>query len=99
MVAVVIAEAVAIVFLGLLVVGLLRSHADILKALHELGAGLEDDDAPARRRTTTTTSGGGANSTAHDVSGTTPDESAAAVSVVGARQDTVLAFLSTTCMS
>jgi hypothetical protein len=39
--AVVIAEGVAIVLLGVLVLGLLRSHALILKALHELGAGLE----------------------------------------------------------
>src|SRR6478672_4051888 len=41
MLAVVLAEAVAIVLLGVLVLGLLRSHALILKALHELGAGLE----------------------------------------------------------
>lgn len=41
MTAVVIAEGAAIVLLGVLVLGLLRSHALILKALHELGAGLE----------------------------------------------------------
>ena len=41
MLAAVIAEGVAIVLLGILVLGLLRSHALILKALHELGAGLE----------------------------------------------------------
>jgi hypothetical protein len=41
MLAVVIAEGVAILLLGVLVLGLLRSHALILKALHELGAGLE----------------------------------------------------------
>ena len=98
MVAVVIAEGLAIVLLGLLVVGLLRSHADILKALHELGAGLEDDDAPARR-STVTSHGDRTTGTAHDVSGTTPDDDAAAVAVVGSRQDTVLAFLSTTCLS
>jgi hypothetical protein len=39
--AVVIAEGVAIALLAVLVLGLLRSHALILKALHELGAGLE----------------------------------------------------------
>jgi hypothetical protein len=38
----VIAEAVAIALLGLLVAGLLRSHAEILRALHELGAGQGD---------------------------------------------------------
>ncbi|HYJ28212.1 MAG TPA: hypothetical protein VEW73_10900 [Nocardioides sp.] len=41
MLAVVIAEGVAIALLAVLVLGLLRSHALILKALHELGAGLE----------------------------------------------------------
>lgn len=41
MVWVVVAEGVAIALLGVLVLGLLRSHALILKALHELGAGLE----------------------------------------------------------
>jgi hypothetical protein len=39
MTALVIAEAVAIALLALLVAGLLRSHGEILKALHELGAG------------------------------------------------------------
>jgi hypothetical protein len=39
--AVVVAEGVAIALLTVLVLGLLRSHALILKALHELGAGLE----------------------------------------------------------
>jgi hypothetical protein len=47
----VIAEAIAIALLGLLVAGLLRSHAEILKALHELGAGRQvdqhDHDLPA----------------------------------------------------
>ncbi|GAB3676489.1 thioredoxin domain-containing protein [Angustibacter aerolatus] len=41
MIAVVVAEGVAVLLLAVLVVGLLRSHALILRALHELGAGLE----------------------------------------------------------
>ncbi len=41
MVWVVVAEGVAIALLAVLVLGLLRSHALILRALHELGAGLE----------------------------------------------------------
>jgi hypothetical protein len=40
----VIAEAVAIALLGLLVAGLLRSHAEILRALHDLGGGSADGD-------------------------------------------------------
>ncbi len=45
MTALVIAEAVAIALLALLVAGLLRSHAEILKALHELGAGRGQGEA------------------------------------------------------
>lgn len=41
MLAAVITLGVAVVLLGILVLGLLRSHALILKALHDLGAGLE----------------------------------------------------------
>jgi len=48
MLAVVVAEGVAIALLAVLVLGLLRSHALILRALHELGAGLElEKDAAA----------------------------------------------------
>jgi hypothetical protein len=39
-----------VLLLGILVAGLLRSHADILKALHDLGAGVGDpaiDGSPA----------------------------------------------------
>jgi len=43
--AVVVGLALVVVVLGVLVAGLLRSHAEILKALHELGAGLELDRA------------------------------------------------------
>jgi hypothetical protein len=57
MLAVVIAEGVAIVLLGVLVLGLLRSHALILKALHELGAGLELEREAGTGVTTATTGG------------------------------------------
>ena len=46
MTAVVVVEGVVIAVLALLVVGLLRSHAEILKRLHDLGAGI-DPAAPA----------------------------------------------------
>ena len=57
MLAAVIAEGVAIVLLGVLVLGLLRSHALILKALHELGAGLELEREAGTGVTTATTGG------------------------------------------
>ena len=91
-------QTVAIVLLGLLVVGLLRSHAEILRKLHELGAGLDPDaaagvsspvPAPVRR---------GA-ATGFDLAGTTPADEAVRIGVVGARQSTVLAFLSSGCLT
>ena len=57
MLTVVIAEGVAIVLLGVLVLGLLRSHALILKALHELGAGLQLEKEAGTGVTTATTGG------------------------------------------
>lgn len=57
MLAIVIAEGVAIALLGILVLGLLRSHALILKALHELGAGLELEKEAGTGVTTATTAG------------------------------------------
>jgi hypothetical protein len=108
-IAVVVAEAVAIVLLGVLVVGLLRSHAEILKALHELGAGLDPDSDDARvggrlsRAASAQLSSGGHRSTtaedAHDVGGTLLDGSVAAIAVNGVPHDTVLAFLSSTCIT
>ena len=54
MLALVILEGVAIGLLGLLVAGLLRSHAEILRQLHQLGAGREepppDRAAPSARQ-------------------------------------------------
>ncbi|MGH9063549.1 MAG: hypothetical protein ACRD0L_06195, partial [Acidimicrobiales bacterium] len=43
MVVLVVVEALAIGLLGVLVAGLLRSHAEILRALHRLGAGLGEE--------------------------------------------------------
>jgi hypothetical protein len=45
-----VAEGVALVLLAVLVLGLLRSHALILKALHDLGAGLDLEKDAAREQ-------------------------------------------------
>jgi hypothetical protein len=99
MLALVIGEGIVLLLLALLVAGLLRSHAEILRALHDLGASVEPGD---RRATTTGTTSSGATVTATDASaadvvGLDLTGSTAAVSVVGAKQDTLLAFLSTGC--
>lgn len=99
MTAVVAALAVAVLLLTVLVVGLLRSHAEILKALHELGAGLELDGSapgpdtvegvvPPRRAAGTTTP--------RSIVGDTLEGESVALPLVG-RGDTLLAFLSSGC--
>lgn len=101
--------AVVVAVLVLLVAGLLRSHAAILRRLHELGAGVGEDasavpDAAALstplppedlglpQPPVVTEGRPGA-----DVVGRGPNGEAHAVRVVGARHDTVLAFLSSGC--
>ncbi len=51
MTALVVALTAVVALLSLLVVGLLRSHAEILRRLHELGAGLDPDPEGTSPRT------------------------------------------------
>jgi hypothetical protein len=111
--AVVIAEGVAVVLLGVLVLGLLRSHALILRALHELGAGLELEKEAGTGVTTATTGGSpGAvpveletgvvparkdSTRAHDIIGTTLDREEREVRVTAPGQRSLLAFLTSGC--
>ena len=100
MTALVVVEAAAILLLGLLVAGLLRSHAEILRQLHQLGAGREDagphvaSESPVPPPTTAP-----ARRTAHDLAGETPRGDAVAMGVVGAEHDTLLAFLTSGCLT
>lgn len=96
MLALVIAEGFAIALLGLLVAGLLRSHAEILRALHDLGADL-DPKGSSQAISGTRVASLRSEDTAHDVSGQRLDGSAVTVGVVGAQHDSLLAFLSTGC--
>ena len=82
--------------LALLVVGLLKSHADILRQLHELGAGRTEASRPVPIDLATGSTTG---TSAHDISGVTPEGEAAAVAVLGATHDTLLAFLSSGCLA
>lgn len=103
--AVLVALAATVALLSVLVVGLLRSHAEILRALHQLGIDLDADPAatPARRRSTTRRAPahpGDAQVSgrpAFDVSGELPTGGATRIAVAGARHRTLVAFLSTGC--
>ena len=91
--------AVAVGLLSLLVAGLLRSHAEILRSLHELGVDLDPGAStsaaagmvPAPRRV----SGG----TVADVSGQDPAGAPQHLAVTGVAHSTLLAFLSSTCLT
>jgi hypothetical protein len=110
MLAAVIAEGVAIALLAVLVLGLLRSHALILKALHELGAGLEleKDAAPVRDSASpgpvhvdlesgVVPNARPTSSRAADIVGTTLDGRERTIMVSGSGQRTLLAFLTSGC--
>jgi len=99
--------AVVLALLALLVAGLLRSHAEILRALHELGVNLD----PARDESAGLTTSVAApavrsasvpkrpSRAAVDVVGTTPEHDAVSIAVTGAKHLTLLAFLSSGCGS
>jgi hypothetical protein len=93
MTAVLIIEGVAIILLAILVVGLLRSNADVLRALHELGAGEPGASTRSRHQHVAPQREG----SAPDVSGETLSGSAVHIGVGGAAHPTLLAFLSTGC--
>ena len=109
MTALVVGLTVAVALLGLLVAGLLRGHAEVLRALHEMGVELDpsrsgpaDPDgragpvavpAPSRRPTPARP---GATDVI-DLAGTTPSGDAVSLAVTGVRHDTLIAFLTSGC--
>jgi len=104
--AVVVAEGVAIALLAILVVGLLRSHALILRALHELGAGLELEKGGGARAASTGAPlnlqagviGTGRPATgAADVVGRSVHDEEVSIPVSGPGRRTLVAFLSSGC--
>jgi hypothetical protein len=107
MTAVVWALVVVVALLVLMVVGLLRSHAEILRALHDLGVNLEADptrpssfelrDAPAAEAVAGPVPSSGGLVAAHDLMGVTPEGDGVAVAVTGVQNRTLIAFLSSGC--
>ena len=97
MTAVLIIEGVAILLLAVLVVGLLRSHAEILRALHELGIRPDEGESASTggRRPRPRLSAGAPS----DIAGLSPTGSTVHIGVTGTESRTLLAFLSTGCSS
>ncbi len=111
MAAVVVVEAVAIALLTLLVAGLLRSHAEMLRALHRLGVDVavgEDQQtghagpashghAPRLLSIGDRPGGQRGGQAAADISGVTVQGEAIQVGMAPAEQPTLVAFLSSGC--
>jgi hypothetical protein len=89
--ALIVIEGIVILLLVVLVAGLLRSHAEILRQLDALGGGEphEAHVAPPRRLAR--------NGAATVLTGSTPGGGATTISLAGSRGHTLLAFLSSTC--
>lgn len=98
MTAVIIIEGVVIVLLAILVAGLLKSHAEILRQLHALGVDEEGSvtvgTASTRPKTT-----GFEQAPAASLVGVDPEGGALAVNLEHGRGNTLVVFLSTGCLS
>lgn len=105
--ALVVGLTVAVALLGLLVAGLLRGHAEVLRALHQMGVDLDpsvsahgaDGEAPVHVPSPTTrpTPARPEATDVVDLSGTTPAGDAVSLAVTGVRHDTLIAFLTSGC--
>lgn len=87
----------AVGVLALLVFGLLRSHAEIIRALHRAGIPLEEDAEHAGRPGAPVELRSPVDGAAHDIVGVSPGGSPTKISVTGVRGLTLLAFLSSGC--
>ncbi len=87
-------ETLILALLTLLVAGLLRSHAEILRQLAELGGGAAPSAASGEELPPARDGG----SPAFDIAGATVAGDAVKVAVAGARGNTLLAFLSSGCL-
>jgi hypothetical protein len=81
-----------VALLALLVAGLLRRHAEIVRALHDLGADIGSRSVGSEVAARTPGS-----RAPTDLIGTTAGGDAVSIGVVGARHSTLLAFLSSGC--
>jgi hypothetical protein len=102
MVALVVVSTFVVLVLGVLVAGLLRSHADILRSLHELGVGVGDPLAVTEAPPDVTTlppapSDAPELGPAPTVTGVTPSGDARAIAVDNNDGLTLLGFLSSGC--
>lgn len=92
MTALIILEGVVILLLLVLVAGLLKSHAEILRELHRLGGRPEGEIGPRGVRVT-----GLGQAPLTEITGSDPSGNERTVSLTHGRGETLIAFLSTGC--
>jgi hypothetical protein len=101
MTALVVGLTVAVALLGLLVAGLLRSNAEMVRAFHQmgvnLGPGAAEPQPTAVSLTARPTPGRPDSSDVIDLSGTTPQGDAVSLALTNVRHDTLVAFLTSGC--
>ena len=104
MTALVIAEPVIVAVLCVLVAGLLRGYAAVLRRLHELDGGASAGAPPFRTVSAVPEPAVGQRiegrdewAESHDISGTSLHGEIVSVRTVGVEHDTILAFLSSSC--
>lgn len=101
MTVVVVLLAVAVGVLALIVFGLLRTHAEILRALDRAGIGLDEESGASSPPSPDQDRAGGSGPTgrtdARDLVGTVPAGGPTKVAVTGVAHHTLLAFLSSGC--
>ena len=99
---VVLVQSIVLALLVFLVAGLLRSHAEVLRRLHELGAGLDPEErapAPVALRPRGDLPSSATLGAGHDLSGTGLHDDAMLLPVRGVSHRTLLAFLSSGCLT
>lgn len=88
--------------LAVLVISLLRSHGEILRALHDLGVTLDpfaEDAAPRRTALGVPGPRASRSSGIHDITGNVPGGGSVHIGIAGAEHRTLLAFLTTGCLT
>jgi hypothetical protein len=107
MTAIVVGVVVAVGLLAFLVAGLLRSNAELTRALHQLGVDLSPEGPGVPRPRTTTpvalgvrpTSGRPDSTDVVDLTGTTPRGDVVKLAVTSVAHDTLIGFLTSGCHS
>jgi hypothetical protein len=103
MTALIVALTVAVALLGVLVAGLLRANAEVVRAMHQMGVDLSPG-SPGSRPTAVSltarpTPGRPDAGDVIDVAGTAPNGDAVSLALGGVRHDTLVAFLTSGCQT